>query len=423
MRTLPEPARETPVADDTDVVVCGAGPAGFAAAVAAARTGARTTLLEVHGCLGGVWTTGALSWILEADRRGVMAELMAILDRRGARAGTADASFGYDVEAMKLALDEMVVDAGVRVQLHTRVVAARRDDDGRLTHVVTESTSGRQAWAARVFVDATGNGDLAALAGCGFDYGHPATGHAQPMTLMALLTGIHVDHVAPFVAAGVAPPGGSDRLLAELERAGIRPSHTVPTLWGIHDDLFALMANHEYGVSPTDAARVTTATMNARAEISQIVTALRGLGGVWAGLRLVATASQIGVREGRRVHGRYRITVDDLRGGTRHPDAVYHVTSGTDGHALSPVEPYDIPLRALIARDIDGLLLAGRCISGDFLAHASYRLTGYAVATGQAAGAAAALAARSGRPPHALPWPDVRDALDAVDSYHTAVPS
>jgi hypothetical protein len=401
-----------------------------------------------------VWTAGALSWILEADRRGVMAELMSVLDRRGARAGAADASFGYDVEAMKLALDEMVVDAGMRVQLHTRVVAASRDVQGRLTHIVTESKSGRQAWAAKVFVDATGDGDLSALAGCGFDYGHPATGHAQPMTLMALLTGLHIDDVDPFVAGGADPAGrtpgprprryteAKDRLLAELERAGIRPSYAAPTLWGIHDDLFALMANHEYGVSPMDAARVTTATMNARAEIHQIVAALRDLGGVWAGLRLVVTASQIGVREGRRVHGRYRITVDDLRRGTRHPDAVCHVTSGADVHALSPaeggylsrateplqdgpaatstvapVQPYDIPLRALIARDVDGLLLAGRCISGDFLAHASYRLTGYAVATGQAAGAAAALAARSGLPPHSLPWPDVDAAIAAIDSH------
>lgn len=453
MTMYQEAARETPVVENADVVVCGAGPAGFAAAIAAARTGARTVLLETHGCLGGVWTAGALSWILEAHRTGIIAELTEILDARGARSGRAHHSYGYDIETMKLVLDEMVQEAGVQVQLHTRVVAAERDAANRLTHVITESKSGRQAWQALVFVDATGDGDVAAQAGCEYDYGHPETGQAQPMSLMALLTGIELDDVEGFVAGGIEPPGvtattqarhhvaAKDQLLAEFGRAGVKPSYTGPSLWFLNDGLYALMANHEYGVSATDAAAITGATMNARAEIHRLVTHLRSLGGVWAGLRLVATAAQIGVREGRRIHGRYRVTVDDLRQGTRHPDAVCHVRNGADVHALSateggylsratdvlqdrevatsrvaPVQPYDIPLRALIARDVDGLLLAGRCISGDFLAHSSYRLTGHAAAIGQAAGATAAVAAASGQLPHDVPWDTVAKAIDVIDS-------
>lgn len=447
LRTYREPGRNVPVDDDADVIVCGGGPAGIAAAVAAARAGARTTLLEVHGALGGVWTAGALSWIIDADKTGIVAEITEALDRRGARAGEARGSFGYDVEQMKLVLDEIAADAGVRTQLHTRVVAAPRGSGRRLGMVVTESKSGRQAWAAPAIVDATGDGDVSALAGCGFDYGHPDTGQTQPMSLMALVTGIRMHEVDDYVAAGAQPagaapkPGGRYRgatqlLLETLERAGCRPSYTSPTLMCIHEDLFALMANHEYGVSAFDAAQITRATTRARAEIHRIVGALRSCGGPWSGLRLVATAAQIGVREGRRVHGRYRVTLDDLRLGARHEDAVCRVTAGADVHSLTgseggflsratdslqdravaadnvaPIRPYDIPLRALIARDVDGLLMAGRCISGDFLAHASYRVTGNAVAMGQAAGVTAAVAARSGRLPHEVLWRDVAEVL------------
>ena len=150
----------------------------------------------------------------------------------------------------------------------------------------------------------------------------------------------------------------------------------------------------------------------------KVVNGLRYLGGVWDGIQVAATAEQIGVRDGRRIHGRYTVTKDDLAKGAKQEDSVAHVTFGVDIHAADqetnrtkPIahsdfkfHPYDIPLRALIAKDVDGLMLAGRCISGDFIAHASYRVTGNAVAMGEAAGAVAAIAAQSKRLPHEVPW-------------------
>jgi hypothetical protein len=423
-----EPARDVPLVDAVDVIVAGGGPAGIAAALAAARSGARTTLLEVHGCLGGVWTAGALSWIIDGrDKPGVMAEIIAELDRRGARQLRVEGGrdFAYDVEQMKLLLDELLLEAGVRVQLHTRVVAAARDTAGRLAVALTESKSGRQAWAARCFIDATGDGDLAAQAGCGFDLGRPGSGECQPMSLMAIVTGIHARDIPEFIGGGLKEP--KQRLGREIEAAGVIPSYSSPILFRIYDDLFAFIANHEYGVSALDAAAITAATIRARAEIHRIVAALRARGGPWRNLRIVATGAQIGVREARRIHGRYTVTEHDLLNGARHDDAVCRVTMSIDVHCTNPqsgrdyepvnrrpVHPYDIPYRALLARDVDGLLLAGRCISGDFIAHSSYRVTGNAVALGQAAGAAAALAARTDRMPHELPWPEVAVALDAV---------
>lgn len=159
-----------------------------------------------------------------------------------------------------------------------------------------------------------------------------------------------------------------------------------------------MMANHQYGVSALDGGQITAATLAARREVHALTAALRAQGGVWRDVRVVATADQIGVREGRRIHGRYTVTAEDLVPGVRHDDAVCRVTFPVDVHALDPntgktdstgglkSQPYDISLRALIARDVDGLVLAGRCISGDFFAHASYRVTGNAVAMGEAAG-------------------------------------
>jgi hypothetical protein len=183
------------------------------------------------------------------------------------------------------------------------------------------------------------------------------------------------------------------------------------------------MANHEYGINATDAAQVTEATIRARGEVHRIVRALRKLGGPWEDVQIVATPEQIGIRDGRRIEGRYFMTQEDLASGARQDDAVVRATYPADVHALNAEEnkkagfrfmqtqPYDIPLRALIARDVDGLMMAGRCISGDFIAHSSYRVTGNAVAMGEAAGVTAALAARTKSAPHEVLWRDVQPMI------------
>jgi hypothetical protein len=288
-----------------------------------------------------------------------------------------------------------------------------KDSQGRLTHVITESKSGREAFVGKVFVDCTGDGDLGALAGCGCDFGHPETGRAQPMSLLALVTGIRADEVAAFFRdddrSDWAKP--KDALRAEMERGGHSPSYAKPTFFRIRDDLFALMANHEYDGRGTSAKDVTQATLRARAELHALINGLRSLGGVWKNVRIVATGSQIGVREGRRLHGLYTVSTEDLRVGREHKDAVCQVTFPVDVHATDSrkekgiekagfrAKPYDIPVRALIARDVTGLMMAGRCISGDFFAHSSYRVTGNAVAMGEAAGKVAAVAAATKRLP------------------------
>jgi hypothetical protein len=427
-----EPDRNLPLHREADVIVCGAGPAGIAAALTAARAGARTQLLEVHGCLGGVWTAGLLTYIFDFDKPGLTRELLRELEKRDARRGTNVRRFVYEPDEMKQLLEDMCVAAGVTTQLHTRVCAAYKENR-RLTTVITESKSGREAWRAPVFIDATGDGDVGAQAGCGWDIGYQGdTCPCQPLTLNALAVVKDASKMGEFISFY----GGDSRwhvqatknFLAEIHRAGVDPSYAMPTLFQVRDNLLLVMINHEYNIRAYDAVAITEATFRARAEIFNIVRALNKLGGVWEGMRIAASAEQIGVRDGRRIHGRYTVTKDDLSNAARHDDAVTRPTFGVDIHAPTreenrvqtitrggiKMQPYDIPLRALIAKDVDGLMMAGRCISGDFVAHASYRVTGNAVAMGEAAGAVAALAARSHRLPHDVPWSEAAALLDQV---------
>jgi len=427
--TLKESARTIPMVEDCDVIVCGGGPAGIAAAISAARSGARVRVFECHGCLGGVWTSGMLSYVIDAGKPGLNAELSSRLNAMGARLTDHRKknydNYVYDVEAMKYLLETMFAEENITFQLHTRVAAVHTDDNNRMTAIFTESKSGRQAWAAPVFIDATGDGDVGALAGCRWQFGHDKTCPCQPMSLMGIIAA-DPKVLEEFDNAGAKD--AKDRLLAEMAKAGIEPSYAKPTLWNFGSGVAAVMINHEYGVEPFDAAQVTAATVNARRELYHIVEAMKKIGGGWSQARLVATAEQIGVRDGRRIQGRYEVTVDDVAQGARHDDAVCRSTFSVDIHAATQeanrkaayssggvkAKPFDIPLRALIAADVDGLLLAGRCISGDFFAHASYRVTGNAVAMGEAAGVAGAVSAANNTLPHDVPWSLISAQLTTV---------
>ena len=425
-----EEARDLPLVEDADVIVCGAGPAGIAAAITAARAGAKVRVFEWRGCLGGVWTAGLLGYLLDFDKPGLNQELLKLLDERDLRRGTSKSNVCYEPEGMKLLLEELFVAAGVKFQLHTRVAAAYREGK-RLTTIVTESKSGRQAWRAPVFIDTTGDGDVGALVGCSFEYGEADSCPCQPMSLNALLVCKDAAALAAYIHS--SDPSreaqmSKDAFKAEIERTGHFPSYSKPTLWQIRDNLLLVMMNHQYGVPSFDAAKITEATVMARAELNKIVSGLRKLGGAWEGLQIAATAEQIGVRDGRRIAGRFKVSKDDVANGARYDDAVVRPTFAVDIHALSAehnktagytnrgikTKPYDIPLRALIAKDVDALMMAGRNISGDFIAHSSYRVTGNSVAMGEAAGVTAAIAAATKRLPHDVPWSESEAKLKAM---------
>lgn len=407
-----------------DVIVAGAGPAGVAAALAAARSGARTAIIEAHGCLGGVWTAGQLAWIFEGESSSIAVEITDALAAMHAREGSKKYHYSYDIESMKFLLERLCREAGVRIRLHTRVVDAVVTN-GRITEMITESKSGRERWKAKVFIDCTGDGDLGAYAGCSYDVGGPE-GELQPCTLMALITvkdrALLKDRISfhnvdgdPWEHHAVC----INNLMQDFKDIGVEPSYGRPTIFHVRNDLCALMVNHAYKVSAMNADDITDATIRARAEIYTLVEKLRTHGGIWEGVTLAATAEQIGIREGRRLHGLYTISTEDLIRGAAFDDGVCTCSFGVDVHSPDPdkdrglshmgvrTKSYQIPYRSLVAKDVKGLLMAGRCISGGWLPHASYRVTGTAAALGEAAGRSAAYAVKKGKLPDAVLWRDV----------------
>ena len=417
-----EPSRDLPLGE-CDVIVAGGGPAGISAAVSAARAGAKVRLFEMHGALGGVWTSGFLGCLIDFDKSDTDREILrrlkdmgVLLDRNPHRKNIRATSFVYDPECMKVVCEEMCTEAGVEFFLHTAVVAAHRDPSGRnIETVVTESKDGRRAWRAKMFIDCTGDGDLSAQSGCGFDVGGPGGTNDQPASLCAMVASPHPDRIAPYVvnhpsnfdAHGRQVESAKRKMHAEMVRAGLDPSYSMPTLFMVREGVYVWMMNHVYGLKVDDAAGIARETVRVRREVLEGARALARLGGAWEGFCVVATAEQLGHRAARRVHGRYTLTAADVQSGAVFPDAVTTSNFTVDVHATTAAgnrkaaygtmgvkaRPFQIPLRACMAKDVDNLYLAGRCISGDFISMASYRVTGSAVAMGEAVGRAAARAA------------------------------
>ena len=393
-----------------DVIVCGGGPSGLAAAVSSARGGAKTLLIEQGGCLGGLWTRGLLTWLIDTfDKGGLLEELMDRLEANADGKRMPEISrFTADTEKAKLEMEKMCAEAGVDILYHTLVSGAVADA-GHVSAVLTASKSGHVYFEAKYFIDTTGDGDFARLCGARYELGNE-NGETQPLSLVAHLGGIDFDSFYDYDSRRVPSKDAKAKILADMKSVGVAPSYGSPLVAVLSEKYgsVAFMSNHEYK-SGLDARDVTDATLHARVELHKIVDGLRGTNDVWKDLHISATADMIGIREGRRIEGLYKLTREDVESGKTFDDAVCNVTFNTDIHALhadtkhafeqkygNVHPPYEIPLRALISADFDNLLMGGRCISGDFVAHASYRVAGPAFKTGEASGACAAYCVSAG---------------------------
>ncbi len=411
VRSVREAQRDLPVMGDVDVLVCGGGPAGIGAATAAARTGARTLLLERYGFLGGMATGGLVIPHFDCFLNdGLNKEIIGRLAERKAW-GAPHWKINYDPEQFKHVSEAMVLESGSDVLYHSLAVAAIMDGD-RLRGAVIETKSGRYAVAAKVVVDCTGDGDVAARAGAAFAKGRDQDGQMQPLTLMFRLGGLswvqtNGTELCEKIEQAIADHGHHYRLPFK------RP-------WTLHTpnlDEVLVQYVHVRSVDGTNVRELTRAEIDARRQVQAAVDFLRAHVPEFRNAYLIETACQIGVRETRRVLGEYVLTGDDCIAGRSFPDAIAKSSFGIDIHNLDNLEQtgiklkgaYDIPYRCLVPQKIEQLLVAGRCISGTHEAHASYRVKGPCLATGQAAGAAAALAVRHDTTPRQL---DV-DALRA----------
>lgn len=419
-----ESSRTLNIRSKYDVIVCGGGPAGVGAALAAAREGAKTLLIEKYGMLGGVWTTGFLNPFFECAGRGwLVDELVQNLTQAGAFASWRKERYGdsvFDVESMRRVLEQMMAAAGVDLLYYSQVADAIVEEN-KIRGVVIESKAGREAVMADVVIDSTGDGDVFARAGCEYEIGRASDGMIQPMTLMFEISGL------PDGWEQSSSQELYDQMIAVIEKHQLGYKLPYPRCgyapWVINTPVSGMadvQCTHAK-TNPLDPASLTRSTIDCRRQAYETVEVLRRIPGM-ENVKLTHCASQIGVREARRLKGRYYMTAKDLIDGRRFEDAVTSCAFVIDIHDLEKggtdqdmakvrIKPYEIPYRAMIPESLHGLLVAGRCISGSHEAHASYRVTGTAMALGQAAGIAAAWAVRDGLELDAVDGKKLREIL------------
>ena len=411
MMNIIRKAKEIPVRNECDVLVVGAGPAGFGAAVSAARSGARTTLVEYGGKLGGMWTLGLLSPFFDNRHHdGLNRELREALQSRGCWGGLWDISF--DPTEMTMLLDEMAMAAGVDILLYTMATEPIMED-GALKGVIVENKSGSQAILAKTVIDCTGDGDIAARSGAPFEIGGPE-GACQPMTMMFKIGGVKKEY-------GRDDTNGFYKELVKVMDesevlAGVPFNN--PAIIKLPREGEALIQwthiRHRLGI---DGDELSKATLEGRQQIRRAMELFKKIRPVLGDVYLMELPMIIGVRETRRVKGEYYVTDDDVKEGRRHEDGICLVHFGVDIHEPSKStqtcfghKGFDIPLRSLVPLGVENLLTAGRCISGSFVAHAAYRVTGDCLKMGEAAGVLAAVAAANGKTVRSL----VREQPDIV---------
>lgn len=379
---------ETPVKGVYDVIVVGGGPAGCAAAIRAAREGASTLLIERFNCLGGMWTAGFVNPLFDQENKsGLMREIVDELKARGQWGGFRNISFHY--EHMKNILEHKCLDAGVTLLFDTRFTRAVVEGS-RVLGVICENIGGRCAYRAKMVIDCTGDANVAADAGVAFQMGREEDGMCQAMTLMFLVGNIPVQY-----REGLNLFEKLDKVYQKL---GKPIPFQAPVMIPVpHSHFGVVQFTHMYGYHALRAEELTNAVIEGRDQMLEAMEGLKRFDEEFADLEIIESAPLLGVRESRRIEGEYTLTLDDVMAGAKCKDAVTSVTFNIDIHhpgdsaqSCIDVAEYQIPFRCLVPKGVDGLLVAGRCISGTHEAMASYRVTGNCCPMGEAAGKAAA---------------------------------
>jgi hypothetical protein len=421
--------------NDIDVLVVGGGNAGCAAALAAARHGARTLLVERYGFLGGTATASMVGpWMTfhSGSKRivgGIAQEIVERLQRKGGSPGHLHDSSDYvatitpfDPEVHKALLFELMQEAGVKLLLHAFFLRALTTG-GNVDGAVFATVAGERSYRARYTIDATADAYVAASAGVATQQGDEH-GRVQPASLMFRLSHVDLAKTATYVRmhpdqmrtslkahertapALTAVAGLYDLWHDALQHGEVDiPREVVSFFVTPYADEVTVNMTRVTNIDPLDPDDLTRAEVEARMQVMQLLEFFRKRVPGFENARLSATGTQIGIRESRRIVGQYTLTRDDVLQARRFDDAVarsaYPIDihnpsgSGTVTHRLAEGDSYEIPYRCLVPQHIDGLLVAGRCISTTHEALASTRLTPTVMTLGQAAGTAAALAQES----------------------------
>jgi hypothetical protein len=439
-----EPAREIPVLMEADIVVVGGGTTGPIAAIAAARRGKKVVLIERFGSLGGILTLGLNTkpsgaiiggipleiWNLARSVGGAGADYMATTKTGGVKIASPT-----DPEIMKMLLTRLCVEAGVQILFET-FVSAPYVEDGTVTGVIIESKSGRQFVGTKVLIDCSADADMAAKANAPFVMGSgDAEAKMQPVSMYFIMKNVDNKRLAQWartcddVPARAIPANDKDldyglwltgfngmlrRFQAETGVKLQRENITLKTA----DGQMYVNATRVLGVNVFSPKEFTDAILECYRQIEGVCRFLKERVPGFEHARLGQVSPILGVRETRHILGEYTLTGPDSRGETHFDDSIAADNSALDIHDpkggdvdFQSMPPYEIPYRCLLPRGVEQLLVAGRCISADHEAHARSRNMPACMATGQAAGVAAAIAVEEGVTVRRVPIAKVQTAL------------
>jgi len=413
-----------------DLAVCGGGFTGFAAALAAARRGLNVILIEKGSCIGGVGTAGLVNDILGQRRHvngklvnsvgGIYSELENKLleSSHAVDSCKLDPSLHphgwlpflatgliFDNEYMKTLLESMLREAGVQLLYYTHIVDVIKDND-RINGIVIHNKDGLSAVEAKLFADTTGDGDICSYAGVPFELGDEEGG------LAAASLEMHVDGVDSEKLFGYMKKSGDTRFRAIIGRLRESGEWTFPyeifiSVKLCHDDVYMINTIRQVGINGTDARSLTDGTVDGRAESIALLSIMRTHFPGFAHAKIRQIAPAIGIRETRRIHGDYTLTVDDLINGKVFDDSIAVSSYGWDlpnpkhpslqpYHGVKRSSPYThIPYRCMLPLNLQNLIMGGRCISCEREVLGPIRVMGPCLAMGEAAGIAASLAISS----------------------------
>lgn len=447
-----------------EVIVCGAGPSGVAAAIAAARGGARTLLIERYGFVGGMATAGLVNPIAGHEFQavgstrtdsligGIFAEAFTRLHAEGGY-GSVLTRPAFDDERLKYVYDRMLAEAGVTVLCHQSLVEVEVAD-GRISAVRTHGKEGFTTHAGVVFIDGTGDGDLAARAGCGHTIGRASDGLSQAMTTSFRVAGVDKEAmVRDLLRAGQPLHHKPARLLVDgfFQRARAAGRLDFPHRDWIHfydhprPGVLHFNMTRVHHASGLDSVDLTRAEVACRQQAWTLVDWLVREVPYFRGAWMERSATQVGVRETRHITGLYTMTAADITGARKFPDGITrsryfidihsptgsgfdHEVAGGKGavaasYAVRDGDWYEVPYRALLPVDVPNLLVPCRALSATHEAAAAIRVMATLHGTGEAAGIAAALAVRRGATPRELDGREIRALVGYLDRPPEASPA
>lgn len=428
MQFYEENEREIPISYQVDVLVCGSGPAGIAAALAASRSGTRTMIIESMGDVGGISTSGLMSHWTGRANSPIYHEILKKSAEKNEGELKNQLTVTIDPEKLKTLYLDMLTESGVQILLYTfasDVIVV----DNTVKGVIIENKSGRSAILAKVVIDATGDGDVAYKAGADYIKGRESDGKMQPCTIMFKVGGVDYSKaVFPGSFETLVPTEKGELQSLGKEIIGHPAGHVLlykSTLPGV---VTCNMTNC-IDTDGTKAEDLTMATLICRRQIEKIVAFLREYAPGYENCFCISSASLMGIRETRHFKGVYTLTEDDILQARQFDDWIVRDAhfnfdihniegAGLDKngvqHKFTQKNGYTIPYRCLIPEKLDGLILAGRCISGTHKAHSNYRVMPICVGMGEGAGYAASIAVKKDILPRDVAASEIQQCIGRI---------